>query len=274
MLRRGRFATWMIMIAVWVLLLSLSMAGFSATTTTMDQILTRGELRVSMELGNPPWNFKDPKTGEITGMATELARMYAKELGVNLEIKAYDWAGVIPALITHKVDMIATCLSRTIPRSAKIIYTEPYIIAPIIIVAQKGEFKTLDDLNKEGVILTSTAGSFHETLIPKLFPKATMRAVPTNSDCITAVLSGRANAWSTGRFVGTAAVKDHPDKLEVLPGYVFVDSFAFAVRPESAILLQSFNLFMRLIKLDGRYGKLYEKWMGQKWEPVMLETAD
>lgn len=270
MLKVGRLVG--LVTAVSVLFLSFATRGFSAATT-IEQILKKGKLTVSMELGNPPWNFKDPKTGEITGMATELARLYAENLGVELEIKAYDWAGVIPALTTGKVDMVATCLSRTIPRSTKISYTEPYMISPGVVVAKKGKFEILDDLNNKDVALTTTAGSVHEKAGEKLFPKAKMRPVPTNVDCVTAVISGRADVHLTGKILAQGIVKDHPE-LEILPGFTFMDSFAFAVRHESTVLLRSFNLFLRLIKLDGQYGKLYKKWLGTAWEPLTVETAD
>jgi len=261
-----------LVIAVSMLLSSFATRGFSAATT-MEQILKEGKLTVSMELGNVPWNFKDPKTGKITGMATELARLYAENLGVDLEIKAYDWAGVIPALITGRVDMVATCLSRTIPRSAKISYTEPYMIAPGKIVAPKGKFKSVDDLNKEGVTISTTAGSVFVEEVKKRLPKVTMKPLPSHSDTLNALLVGRVSAISTGLLCAIRDVHRYPDKLEVVPGILFYDSFAFAVRHESTVLLRSFNLFVRLIKADGTYAELYEKWIETEWKPEAVETA-
>jgi len=60
---------------------------------------------VFTEFGNAPYVFKDIKTGEITGFTVELIKMYAEEIGVELEIKGFEWAGILPYLITGKVDV-------------------------------------------------------------------------------------------------------------------------------------------------------------------------
>jgi len=227
---------------------------------------------VSTEPGNYPFTFEDPVTGEPAGLTIDIVRLYCEELGLKLEVDWFDWAGVIPALLTGKVDMIAAPLSRTVRRSTQILYTDPYIFAPGGVVARKGRFKSLADLNDPSVTLTTTAGSIHEEIGRKLFPQAKMLPVPTVADHNAALLAGRADAILTDKyFVGAALVAQHPDELELLPGYTFVDSFAFAVRYDSFKLWASFNEFLRLIKLDGRYAQIYKKWVGIDWEPVFTE---
>jgi len=265
---RNRFFVTLGLIAV--LLGSLSVIGLAGT---LDDILSSGELVICTELGNVPWNYQDPATGEVTGFTTELVQMYADSIGVDLVVKSFDWAGVIPALLNNKADMIAAPLSRTMTRSTKILYTEPYIIAPGVVVARKGEFASLDDLNKSGVILTTTSGSIHEEIAIANYPNATMNAVPTVADHNAALVAGRADAVFTGKFVGESTVEGNAN-LEVLPGFTFMDSFACAVRFDSFDLWTSFNLFMRLIKLDGRYADLYEKWFEVEWVPYNIETAN
>lgn len=259
--------------AVGLIALLLTALTIAAYADTLDDILTRGKLVVCTELGNVPWNYQDPNTGEITGFTTELVQMYADSIGVDLEVKSFDWAGVIPALLNDKADMIAAPLSRTMERSTKILYTEPYIIAPGVVVARKGEFSSLDDLNKKGVVLTTTSGSIHEEIGEKLFPNAEMKAVPTVADHNAALVAGRADAVLTGKFVAESTVEGNPG-LEILPGFTFMDSFACAVRFDSFRLWTSFNLFMRLIKLDGRYGNLYKKYFDVEWVPQNIETAN
>jgi ABC-type amino acid transport substrate-binding protein len=247
-------------------------SGITSSTDALDLALKRGVLYVSTELGNAPWTYADPKTGEITGFTIELARMYTEELGIKLEVKTFDWAGVIPSLTSGKVDMITAPLSRTIPRTTKILYTEPYVIDPGVAYAKKGKFKSLDEINKEGVIITTTAGSIHETMAKKLFPKATMNPLPTVADTIVAIESGRADVNLTSLDVASQIIKGN-QSLEIIPGYTFMDSFACAVRFDSPKLWNSFNLFMRMIKLDGRYAALYKKWFGIDWKPTPVETS-
>jgi ABC-type amino acid transport substrate-binding protein len=62
-------------------------------------------------------------------------------------------------------------------------------------------------------------------------------------------------------------------QLEVIPGYLMMDSLAFATRLDSFKLWQSVNLFMRLVKVDGRFAALYKQWLGVDWVPNALETS-
>lgn len=266
----------MIVSVLAVLILALALTGCAPlgnvaspakTVTTqdaLDLVVQRGTLIVSTELGNYPWAYKDPKTGVITGLVIDIARGYATALGVKLQVNTYVWAGLIPALTTGKVDMVAAPLSRTIARSVKILYCDPYVTDPGVVYALKGKYTSLSDLNKKGVILTTTAGSIHETMAKTLFPNATMNALGTVSDTTAAVLSGRANASLTSRSVGLGILKTNP-KLEILPGSTFMDSLACAVNFSSFKLWKSFNMYQQMIKLDGTYGKLFKQYFGVNW---------
>ena len=76
---------------ICVLLGLLLFMGTAAAEDALDKALKKGKLVVSTAVGTPPWAFKDPKTGAVDGFPVELARMFAKDLGVELEIKNYEW---------------------------------------------------------------------------------------------------------------------------------------------------------------------------------------
>jgi len=261
-------------VCVVVLVLVFSLTSFAQETEkdALDLMVERGKLVMSIELGMIPFGYEDPKTGEITGMSIELARMYCEDVGVELEVQNFEWAGVIPALLSKKVDMVVAPLSRTMARSLKILYTEPYLRNPMAIGALKGKYEHINDLNQEGVIIGCNAGSSQEEMIPILFPKATPYPVPTRADYLVALAAGRADAVFSAYVDLKQDMKNNPN-IEILPGNLPMDTFACAVRFDSFKLWTSFNIFMRLIKLDGRYGELYEKWLGVKWEPLSIETA-
>ena len=238
----------------------------------LDEIVKRGKLVVATELGTPPWAYKDPKTGEITGFTVELARILADELGVKLEIKTYEWAGIIPSLLTGKVDMLAACLTRTVPRSAKLMYTEPYVNMPGLVLVRKGEFDTLGVLDNKKVVLTATTGSVWEQIAEKRLPNATIRTNPTNADNAIALQTRRADGYLNDKLQLVTAMQKYPGQFELIEKPLAWDSFAFAVRYDSFKLWNTVNLYMRLIKMDGRYAELFEKYLGYKWVPTP-ETA-
>jgi polar amino acid transport system substrate-binding protein len=60
------------------------------------------------------------------GYDIELARRIAKKLDKKLEIVNMDFGGMIPALISGKVDMIAACITITDERSNQVLFSQPY----------------------------------------------------------------------------------------------------------------------------------------------------
>lgn len=237
-------------------------------TDALDEIVKRGKLVVATELGTHPWAYKDPETGKITGFTVELAQMFADDLGVELEIKPYEWAGIIPSLLTSKVDMLAACLTRTVPRSAKLMYAEPYVNMPALMLVRKGEFDSLEKLNNKKVVITATTGSVWEQVAEKKLPNATVRTNATNADNAVALQTKRADAYLNDKLQLTASMKKYPGQFEMVQQPLAWDSLAFATRYDSFKLWNTVNLFMRLIKMDGRYAELFERYLGYKWVPT------
>ena len=238
------------------------------TIDAMDRILESGKLVVATELGTPPFAFKDPKTGEIDGLAIELARMFADDLGVELEIRTFEWSGIIPSLLTGQVDMLATCLTRTTARAGKMIFIEPFVAVSAHALVRKGTLTSLDELNNSDVVLTTTTGGIYEELGMKLFPEAQMKTNSTNADNAVALQAKRADAYLNDRLQLEASMGMYADQFELIPEPIAWDSLAFATRFDSPKLANAANMFMRLSKMSGKYAEVFKKWMGYDYEPT------
>ena len=72
--------------------------------STVEQVMKRGNLRVGMSTF-VPWAMKD-KTGKLIGFEIDVARQVALAMGVKIEFVPTKWAGIVPALLTGKFDVI------------------------------------------------------------------------------------------------------------------------------------------------------------------------
>lgn len=77
-----------------------------------------------------PFSFVDGSR-EIVGYDIELAQRIAKKLDKKLVIVNMDFGGMIPALISGKVDMIAACITITSERSKQVLFSTPYYVGGI-----------------------------------------------------------------------------------------------------------------------------------------------
>ena len=137
------------------LILSFALPAYSGkiqqelvSESTVEQVLKRGVLRVGMSTF-VPWAMKD-KNGELIGFEIDVAKKVAEDMGVKAEFIPTKWAGIIPALLTGKFDVIIGGMGIIPKRNLKVNFTIPYDYSGMSMVAHrelaKG-FASLEDFN-------------------------------------------------------------------------------------------------------------------------------
>ena len=76
---------------------------------TLAELRERGALKVGFSTF-PPWAMQSAD-GEWIGFEIDVARELAKYLNLKLELVPTAWAGIIPALLTGKFDVIIAGMS-------------------------------------------------------------------------------------------------------------------------------------------------------------------
>ncbi|MEO0796572.1 MAG: transporter substrate-binding domain-containing protein [Verrucomicrobiota bacterium] len=91
----------------------------------LPKFLPKGELRVGINPEQPPLIFI--QNNRIMGLEADLARAFAKDLGVPLNFVVMEFEELIPALVAGKIDIIMSGMSETEVRSIKINFATPYL---------------------------------------------------------------------------------------------------------------------------------------------------
>ena len=141
--------------------------------STLEQIMQRGVLRVGMDTFLP-WAMKD-KTGKYIGFEIDVATRLAEDMGVKVEFVPTKWAGIIPALLTGKFDVIIGGMGILPKRALKVNFTIPYDYSGMAIVASKklaAGLDTLEDFNSPDVQIACKLGTTAVTAAKKFMPKA------------------------------------------------------------------------------------------------------
>ncbi|WP_394250686.1 membrane-bound lytic murein transglycosylase MltF [Vibrio profundi] len=111
----------------------------SEPKSVLDQIRERGVLRVGT-LNNQLSYYIGPDGP--TGLDYELAREFAKQLGVKLEVKpAYRLSGLFPALKKGEIDLIATGLTQTSKLTRSFRAGPTYYYVSQQVVYKKGQWR-------------------------------------------------------------------------------------------------------------------------------------
>ena len=240
-----------------------------AEESTVEQVLKRGTLRVGFDTFQP-WAMKD-KSGTFIGFEIDVARRLAEDMGVKLELVPTKWAGIIPALLTGKFDVIIGGMGILPSRNLKANFTIPYYYTGMSMVASRklaDGFDSLEDFNRPDVILAVRLGSTQVTAAKKYMPKAKLKMFDGEAQAYQEVINGRAHA-----AVGSAptpafqAIK-YPDRLFMPLKDTFTrEPIGFAVRKGDADTLNFFNNWIRFVQAEGWLQERKHYWFETKdWE--------
>ena len=235
-----------------------------AKKSTLEEIVKRGELRVGFEAGYLPFEMA-VKKGRFIGFDIDVAKEMAKAMKVKFVPVNTAWDGIIPALITKKFDIIMSGMTITQERNLKINFADPYIIVGQTILLNKkheGIVKSYKDLNNPKFVVTSKLGTTGEQAIKRMIPKATYKSFEVESEAALEVLTGKADATIYDLpFCAVFMAQQGAGKLIFLDEPFTFEPLAWAVRKGDPDFLNWLNNFLRQIKNDGRYERIYNKWI-------------
>ena len=231
--------------------------------STLNKIVENKELRVCLEPGYVPFEMKD-KQGRIIGFDVDITKKMAKDMGVKLKLVPTAWDGIIPALLTNKCDMIVSGMTITQQRNLKVTFTDAYfLVGQTLLVNKKHEgVKSYKDIDKKGMVVTTKLGTTGEIAAKKLFKNATVKTFDSESAAVQEVLNNRADAFIYDKPYNELFMADKgKGKLIYLNEDLTYEPLGFAINHGDPDFTNWLNNFLKQIKHDGTYDKIYNKWL-------------
>lgn len=143
----------------------------------IDAIKKAGVLRVGV-LANAPWLVENTTSigAHWSGPAWDLAKEYAKRLGVKLEPVLVSHETKIPVLASNQVDISITPLAET-PERTRVVDFILYSSTSVCMFGRAdnpkfAKAKTVDDLNSPDITIAYFIGGAEEAWVKQRFPKA------------------------------------------------------------------------------------------------------
>jgi len=233
----------------------------------LADIVARKKLIVGMELQYPPFESSDDK-GQPMGLDVELARMAAKDLGVELEIKDMEWTGLIPALQTGKIDLIISGITGSLERAKSITFTSPYFVTGLCALTSAKRAPDVTDvsqLNGEKRVIAVKTGTTADILSAARFPKATIARYKDESACVQEVVNGRADAFLYDQISIAKHAREYPGATKALLKPFTYEPFCIAMTKGDFDLWNWFEMFVTRHKADGALDALRERFV----EPLL-----
>ena len=232
--------------------------------STLEGILKKGQLRVGFEAGYMPFEMTNQK-GKFVGFDIDMAKEMAKAMNVKFVPVNTAWDGIIPSLVTDKFDIIMSGMTATQERNLKINFANPYIIVGQTILINKkdqSKIKSYKDLNNPKYIVTSKLGTTGEQAVQRLIPKCSYKSFKTEPKAALEVVNGKADAFVYDLpYCVVFMAQQGAGKLVFLDKPFTYEPLAWAIGKGDPDFMNWLNNFLNQIKNDGRYDRIYNKWI-------------
>ena len=242
---------------------------YSAPSTgLLAEIKKRGKLIDGVEAATPPYEFV--KDGKVVGFDIDLAQLFARDLGVELEVVDTAWSGIIPSLYADKFDMIWSALHYTPARAKAITLSPIYATDPQVFLVRSDEngIKAVDDLKSR--IVGAQLNSFITDKIKLLDSENKLRIDLKLYDAMPQAFLDLANG--NLEVVGTS--HDYFSELEKASPGKFKIAYELPTDMNSAMVVgtrkpdkdlsDAVAAFIQKIQANGQLDELSMKWFGYK----------
>ncbi len=190
----------------------------SVQAVTLEQVKERGVIRVAVA-NEIPYGYMD-MSGKAQGAGPEVAQAIMERLGVkNIKWETANFGSLIPGLQAKRFDMVAAEMAILPQRCNTVLFSEPNSSYGEGLLVAKGNPKNIhsyEDFAKTDHTIAIMAGADQLEMMQALgVPDNRMITISNNADAISAVSTGRADAYAaTGQTASDLASKGG-DKVEL-----------------------------------------------------------
>ena len=245
--------------------LSATLASAQACTPTIpkSELISEGRIMLSTNPTLPPLQFVDA-SGELKGMNLELAAELGKRLCLKPETVRMDFPAMIPALKAARFDGINTGMFFTEERS-KVMWTIPYAMAAIDIVALPGSKRTLASADAlSDLSIGVEADSYQERWlkerekdnVAKGRKSIRILSFPTASEVMAGLRAGQFDLAAFPNYAGGAFVKAGQATMLLPAQGASPTMMSFRSRPVADAVVKAFNDMIK----DGTYDRILDQY--------------
>jgi polar amino acid transport system substrate-binding protein len=219
-------------------------------------------INVAVTPASPPNLFEE--NGQTKGLDYDLFDGYCKARGCTLNITAYDFQGMLGAVVSRKADVAFSGISITEPRKQVMDFSKPYMDNDWDLVSMKSRNLKLANLDtlKNYTIGFPRGAAYMDFIKTKLEPKGIYstdkaKLYPSYNEALTDLQNGQVDLV----FLDGTVASVYRNKLPIQDTYVFagIDKLGFAF-PKGSALRVDFDKYLDELGPQKRQA-IIDKWM-------------
>lgn len=176
---------------------SFASAGVAPTVqhSHLGEVQREGRIQVCTTGDYRPYTYKDPKSGEWSGIDVDMARSLGKSLGAEVDFVQTSWANVVTDMDTS-CDIAVGGISFTTDRAQRAAFsdtTSPDGKTPVVRCGEEEKYDTVAEINKPSVKVITPLGGTNEKFAEKNFPDAQVTKYKDNNTIFDQIVDGAAD---------------------------------------------------------------------------------
>ena len=228
----------------------------------LDKVKASGTLRIALEGTYPPFNFKDPRTGQLTGYDVDVARLVAAKMGLKPEFVTTEWTAILSGLGAGKYDVIVSQVGITPQREQAFDFSQPYTYsAPQLIVRrnERASYMNLNDLKGKKVGVGQ--GSVFEQQA-KAVPGIEVKSYPAAPENLQDLAFGRIDAALNDSLMVAYLLKSSQLPVRAGARVGTVERMGIAFPKNNPKFHAAVNKALAEARADGSLRQASLKWFG------------
>ena len=209
-------------------------------------------------------NYSDGSGQQFITLVSKSGRAVAKEMGYTAEIQNVNFDGLIPAMESGNIDIIASGMTINEERKNQVEFSDPYYTSGLTIVVPKDntDINGFADLKGKKIAVQIGTTSMEEA---QKIEGAEVKALNSSADTFMELKAGNVDAVINDLPVNDYyIVKTKATDVKRLDDKLTSEEYGFAMKKGNTELKQKVDAALKTLKENGEYDKIYEKWFGTK----------
>ncbi len=242
----------------------------AAQADTMSDIKARGEMIVGMEIAYKPFEyFQD---GQAVGYDVDLIRSIADTMGVKVRTVDTAFAGIVPALLEKKFDLVISGMIITGDRLKRVNFSNPVALGSVVFLVRADDDRIKKAEDTSGKIVATQLGSAADRIAKAYQAKLVAAGKPgfadfklyeSFPDTFVELSNKRVDVVSASLPILQALMKERPGRFKIIDGITDLEGYlGIAMRKDDEALLSFVNTQIKDMKANGKLEALQKKWFG------------
>jgi ABC-type amino acid transport substrate-binding protein len=239
----------------------------------LDRIVSDGAVRVGVDLGFAPLQYRDPDTNEPTGYSIEVTKLMMAELGAEIEYVEIPFSELFAAGEAGRFDISGIQATNLPARGLRVAFAgAPAFLEGNYMMLQPGsEVTSSEELNSGDVTIAVLAGSSQAAAVGLNFPEAEVKELQEQPATVEDVVTGRSDAVYIGEFGVADAVDQGLVLLEEPAAFASHNTYFM---PKGDFPLWAWvTQFLQYKANDLTLRNLWEQFIGAELRPLGVPTS-